>query len=115
MTDIIEGSHQDPDRPPGPPAPRDNAMIASKSDPKSATEAPRALDEVSNKRYPREQEGFGRTLGSEDTSKNQALSCSTMFSSLPGLWASAPRGWYPMPASLARRHIEWETTPAEAA
>jgi hypothetical protein len=70
---------------------------------------------VSNKRHAREQEGFARTLGPEDAAKGEALRCSTMVSCVPGQWSSDSRGWYPMPASLSRRHIEWETTPAETA
>src|SRR4051794_26252396 len=105
MTDIIRGSPEGPDRPPEPPAEREHAMIAST--PKTGTATTATPEVVSNRRHAREQEGFGRTLGGEDTTKSQAISCTTMMSRVIGLWASDSRGWFQMPASLDRRHIEW--------
>jgi hypothetical protein len=81
----------------------------------AAASARQSVAEVTNRRYEREQEGFGRTLGPERPERYEALRCGTVFFGVPDTGTGDSRGAYGLPVSRDRQHIEWETSAAEAA
>ncbi len=70
-------------------------------------------DEMGNRRFPREQEGFGRAL---NVAEGEVPRCSSIFSALPANLADF-RGVVPGSTTAFRERtaITWETSPAESA